>query len=149
MPEHIVVAPNWELVPTGGRIPAYMRKGRTNNNALQVSTLSTHEGQTLELDLAETVAKWTQALGGRVISTVEGDCSFGKYAKAEFEKAGFSHCEVWQLSDGQSVLSVTYICDAPPTVPELEEVRNMALSAYRFAGASEIVQPRSPWWKFW
>lgn len=125
----IVRSPDWEDVPTG-RVPSLMRKGRSNNNALQFSLNENMSGRPLNpppdpLELARALAK---NMNVRIEATSGGACDIGEFARIVFSTPRLAYGEAWVLTDGMHVGIATYSCDALPDEEELAEVAAMAKS---------------------
>jgi len=126
----LALSANWELVRDPLQIPAFMRKGRGNNNALQISTSINKDGKLLvpEPDVEKIAEASVSRLGGKPTRIFSGVCEFGKFGSAIFAAKDFAHCQLWSITDGIHFLTATFICDALPTAEEMSEVEKMMMS---------------------
>jgi hypothetical protein len=120
--------PNWEEVKGVSNVPTYMRKGRTNNNALQVSFAITTSDARPEINPEKVIVAWVERIGGEVVEVSSSESSFGKMASATFSARDFAHCQAWFSTDGVNIIQATFICDGPPSADELAEVSEMVRS---------------------
>jgi hypothetical protein len=118
--------PNWEEVKGVSNVPTYMRKGRTNNNALQVSFAITTSRP--EINPEKFIIVWVEDIGGEVGEVSSSESSFGKMASATFSAGDFAHCQAWFSTDGVNIIQATFICDGRPSADELAEVSEMVRS---------------------
>jgi hypothetical protein len=117
---------NWEEVPGGGA-STYMRKGRTNTNALQISLTSWNAKDNVKLDPPQFLAKWLDSINAQHVVPME---SYEPERMATARFTGFEqpYCRAWTIVEETDLISATFICDAVPTVGEVEEVENMILT---------------------
>jgi hypothetical protein len=120
--------PNWEEVKEVSDLPTYMRKGRTNNNALQVSFLTTTSDVHPEFNPEKFIVGWVEYIGGEVVEVWSSESSFGKMASATFCARNFAYCQAWFSTDGTDIIQATFICDGRPGADELAEVSEMVRS---------------------
>jgi hypothetical protein len=119
--------PNWEEIKEISETPTYMRKGRTNNNALQVSVLINTSDKRPEIDPERVIVAWVKRIGGKAveISPSDSESCFGKAASATFSARDFAYCQAWFSTDGADLIQATFICDGSPSADELSEVSEM------------------------
>jgi len=121
---------NWELVGNASQPPAFMRKGRINNNALQISTSINKEEKPLmpEPDVEKIAGASVARFGGKPTKVFNGVCRFGKFGSSVFAVNNFAHCQIWSITNGVHFLTATFICDSAPTAEEMNEVEQMVMS---------------------
>jgi hypothetical protein len=121
---------NWELVANASGPPTFMRKGRRNNNALQISKAINKDGKPLvpEPDVEKIAEASVARFGGKPTRIFSGVCHFGKFGSAVFAVNNFAHCQIWSITDGVHFLTATFICDSSPAAEELSEVEKMVMS---------------------
>ena len=135
---------SWEKIEGVSSIPTFMRKGRGDENALQISWISIPKDKPVQMDVEEFAIEWAKSIGGVVQRTSNGAARYGKFGSAIFKAKEYPYCQVWMVSDGANFLSATFVCSHFPTNIELVEVQEMVLS----------LRPDSPtpikkrWWKF-
>lgn len=135
--------PNWEEV-TNPKTLTFMRRGRTNNNAFQVSFAISASRKPHLMIPTSTVVTWAEGIGGSVIKVSSGEVRFGEYASATFTWNEFVYCQAWFLTDGVDTVQSTFICDGPPSLIELSEVAEMA-TRMTFAEVAQSNKRR--WWR--
>jgi len=135
---------NWEAV-AGPKTCSYMRKGRINNNALQVSIAVNNSNARLQIEPEELIVAWVQRIGGSNMRVSPCQSQFGKMVTVTFSAGDFAHCRAWFSTDGMSTIQATFICDGQPSDAELTEVSQMARSM-RLAQAKPT--KKSGWWPF-
>jgi hypothetical protein len=143
-PFHFELDRNWEAI-TGPRVSTYMRKGRDNNNALQVSFTINTSNVHPQIDPEEVVAAWVEHIGGAVIETSSSCSAFGKTASATFSARDLIYCQAWFSTDDIDTIQATFLCDGQPSDAELAEVSQMVHSMR--LGAAEPTK-KSGWWPF-
>jgi hypothetical protein len=119
---------NWEEIKGASATPTYMRKGRMNNNALQVSVGINVSDVRPKIDPERVVVAWVDRIGGKAIEVWSSQSGFGKMASATFSARDFAHCQAWFSTDGTDIIQVTFICDGSPSAAELAEVSEMVRS---------------------
>jgi hypothetical protein len=122
---------NWEEVKEVSKFHVYMtymRKRRTNNNALQVSVAINTSDVRPEINPEKVIVAWVECIGGEVVKVSSSESDFGKMATATFSAKDFAHCQAWFSTDGADVIQATFICDGPPGADELTEVLEMVRS---------------------
>jgi hypothetical protein len=119
---------NWEQIKGVSETATYMRKGRKNNNALQVSVLINTSDAQPEIDPERVVFAWVKRIGAKATEISSSESSFGKTASATFSAKDFAYCQVWFSTDGADTIQATFICDGPPGSDELMEVSEMVRS---------------------
>jgi hypothetical protein len=105
-----------------------MRKGRKNNNALQVCVLINTSDARPEIDPESVVLAWVKRIGGKVTEVSSSESGFGQAASATFSARDFAHCQAWFATDGADIIQATFICDGAPGADELREVSEMVRS---------------------
>jgi hypothetical protein len=123
----------------------YMRKGRTNNNALQVSVLSNASDVRLDIDPERVIVAWVKRIGGEVVEVSSSELGLGKMASATFSARDFAHCQAWFSTDGADTIQATFICDGAPSVDELAEVSEIVHSM-NFGETTP--SKKRDWWLF-
>jgi hypothetical protein len=131
--------------------PTFMRKGRLNNNAFQISFAWNEKGKPLSKDIpVEMLARdlVEKQLKGKPLQEFAGDCRYGNFVSVVFSAETFSHCQVWCVTNGIHLIFATFICETPPTPSELNEVEEMALSLHfkESAGKDYTPRPKRLWW---
>jgi hypothetical protein len=122
---------NWEEVMWVSKFPVYMtymRKGRTNNNALQVGVAINTSDVRPEINPEKFIVTWVEGIGGEVVKMSSSESGFGKMASATFSARDFAHCQAWFSTDGVDIIQATFICDGPLGADELTEVSEMVRS---------------------
>lgn len=146
---------NWETAVFKDSSSALMRKGRSNNNALQFSFSENINEKKIEpaIDLLAVIQNFVAGDGGRLIHTFTGSCEYGRFASATFSARSFSHCQVWCITNEVHIITATFICDADPSEVELQEVEKMVMSLKL---VSDAIQPpvvslarKASRWQFW
>jgi hypothetical protein len=95
---------NWEEIKGVSKTTqTYMRKARTNNNALQVSVLINTSGVRPNIDPEKLVVAWVERIGGEVVEVSSSKSGLGKMASATFSARDFAHCQAWFATDGARV----------------------------------------------
>jgi hypothetical protein len=117
--------PSWEEIEGISETPTYMRKGRTNNNALQVSVLINTSDICPEIDPERVIVAWVKRIGGKAVEISPSESCFGKAASATFSARDFAYCQAWFSTDGADLIQATFICDGSPSADELSEVSQM------------------------
>ena len=141
----LVLDPSWEMVDGPYNPPAFMKKGRANNNAFQISSAWNDGGKSLGKSITtEVLARdlVVRRLNGVPLREYTGRCRYGEFTSVIFSAQTFAHCQVWCVSNGIHIISATFICDWPPTQEELEEVEGMALSLH----FKEPLPKTKRWW---
>jgi hypothetical protein len=136
---------NWEEIKGVSKTLTYMRKGRTNNNALQISSLSITSDVRPEIDPEEFIVAWVERIGGKVVEVLSSESGLGKMAFATFSARGFAHCQAWFSTDGADTIQATFICDAQPSTDELAEVSEIVRSMNLDEAAPS---KKCGWWPF-
>lgn len=125
---NIALNENWKSVSGDSELTkTLMRRGRANNNALQISWISWESEDGAPIDPQFLLPRWIARLGA-TIDEFSFDHSDGRRATARFEADGFAYGQAWCVVDGDNLINVTFICDELPSADELREVEQMVES---------------------
>ena len=147
MKPSLVLNPSWERVDNPSVPFTFMRMGRSNSNALQISFAWNKERKHLDKNTTVEIlaSKLVEdQLNGIPLRKYAGNCRYGKFASIIFSAENFAHCQVWFISNGIHFLAATFICDAPPALEELAEAEAMALSL-----CFKEPPKKRRWWPLW
>jgi hypothetical protein len=118
-------------------------KSSARHNALQISSMQSRQRAKLapppdvKRIAATMAAEFAAKIGGTVQEISSGTSKFGRYGSAVFSGSKFPYCQIWSLTNEIDFITATYICDSRPTVEEIEDVRQMALSLTLIAEAGK------------
>jgi hypothetical protein len=106
--------------------PTYLRDSSDTPGPLQVSWAWYKSGKVpnpTDQDLIDLARASQKTFGGELLSTSSGACAIGRYGTVVLRTADMPRIQVWRLSNGRDIVTVTHICPVELEADEVAEAQ--------------------------